>query len=129
MCSTFACKSKRMKEYILLFRLDILTKEAQPTQAQIKDYMQQWTQWLDSISEKGQLAAGGNHLQYSGKVVRASGAISDLPYVADRESVAGYILINAKNMDDAVSIARRCPILNGGDKNSVEIRETASPGA
>jgi hypothetical protein len=118
-----------MKEYVLLFRLDILTQEAQPTEAQIKAYMQQWTQWIDSISEKkGQLVAGGNHLQYSGKVIRGGGATSELPYAANQESVAGYIVIKAKNMNDAVSIAQRCPILAGGDKNSVEIRKTASPG-
>lgn len=116
-----------MKEYILIFRLDILNKEAQPTEVQMKEYMQQWMEWLNEISEKGQLAQGGNHLQYSGKVIRPGKQISDIPYVANSESIAGYIIIFAKDMDDAISIAEKCPILNGGDKNSVEIRETAAP--
>jgi hypothetical protein len=70
------------------------------------------------MSEKGQLAAGGNHLQWSSKVIRPGGVVADTPYVANRESVAGYILITARDMNAAIQIAKKCPILNGGDKNS-----------
>lgn len=115
-----------MKKYMLLFRLDILTKEAQPTGKEMNVYMQQWMQWLNEISEKGQLAEGGNHLQYSGKVLKPNNVIIDTPYVANSESVAGYILILAKDMKDAMLLAKKCPILNGSDKNSVEIRGLAA---
>ncbi len=115
-----------MKTYMLIFRLDILSKEAQPDQKQMETYMQQWMQWMSGIEEKGLLAEGGNHLQYSGKVLRPGKVVQDLPYAANAESIAGYILIHANNMDEAVGIAEKCPILNGSDKNSVEIRETAS---
>lgn len=118
-------KSKTMKKYILIFRLDILTKEAQPNDKEMKTYMQQWIAWLDEISEKGQLAEGGNHLNYSGKVLKPGNVVIDTPYVSNLESVAGYILILAKNMNEAMSLAKKCPILNGSDKNSVEIREIA----
>ena len=87
--------------------------------------MQQWGEWIHEISEKGQLAEGGNHLQYSGKVLRPKSVVSDTPYVANSESIAGYILILAKDMEAAVLIAEKCPILNGGEQNSVEIREVA----
>ena len=124
--TTFApVKHIIMKEYMLIFRLDIVSREAQPTELQMTQYMQQWTQWVDNITAKGQLS-GGNHLQYSGKVIRPGGVVTDIPYVANLESVAGYILITAKSMDAAIDIAKRCPILNGGDKNSVEVRETAA---
>lgn len=116
-----------MKEYVFIIRLDILTKEAQPSEEQMHYFMQQWMEWLNGIAEKGQLANGGNHLQYSGKVIRPGKNISDLPYVANHESVAGYILVLAKDLDDAVSLAGKCPILNGSDKNSIEVRETAAP--
>jgi hypothetical protein len=115
-----------MKKYILIFRLDILTKEAQPTEEQMEIYLQQWTKWLDGISKTDQLAEGGNHLQYSGKVIKPGRVIVEQPYSANSESVTGYILVLAKNMDEAVRIAEKCPILNGGDRNSVEIRETAT---
>lgn len=116
-----------MKEYVLLFRMDILTKEAQPTKEQMEVYMQQWMQWISDIEKKGQLAHGGNHLNYSGKVIRANNVVTDEPYVSNKESVAGYIMIHAKDMDNALLIAKKCPILNG-EGTSVEVRETAKPG-
>src|SRR5690242_9556339 len=114
-----------MKQYMLLFRLDILTKESQLSQEEMNIYMKQWMDWINWISEKGQLAEGGNHLQYSGKVLRPGKVIQDLPYSSNKESVAGYILVQANDMKEAVKIAEKCPILNGGPQNSVEIRETA----
>jgi hypothetical protein len=115
-----------MKEYALIFRMDILSREAQPTPEQMKAYMQQWMNWINGISDKGQLVAGGNHFKYSGKVIRPKNKISDKPYVSNKESIAGYILITAKNMSGAMAIAKKCPILNGAG-TSVEVRETAAP--
>lgn len=117
-----------MKQYVLIFRLDISTPDQQPDKEQMEVFMKQWTDWLNWISEKAQLAAGGNHLSYSGKVIKPGNVVLDTPYTTDLESVAGYIVIKAKNMDDATRIAEKCPILNGSDRNSVEIRETATPG-
>jgi len=116
-----------MNEYILLFRMDITTAEAQPTAAQMQQYMQQWTSWITRISARGQLAAGGNHLSRSGAVVRPGSTVEHMPYTANRESVAGYIIILAADMNEALIIAGDCPILNGPG-NSVEVRQTATPG-
>jgi hypothetical protein len=116
-----------MKEYVLLFRMDITTKSAQPHEAQMNSYMVSWMQWINSISAKGKLANGGNHFSKEGKFLRPGNTIIDVPYVANKESVAGYIIIFAKDMDDAISIAQKCPILEG-EGTSVEIRETAAPG-
>lgn len=114
-----------MKEYILLFRMDITTEEAQPTEEQMSVYMQQWMKWINGIASKGQLAAGGNHLSKQGKVIKPNKEIIDSPYVADQLSVAGYILVFAKDIKGATAIASKCPILNG-ENTSVEIREIAS---
>lgn len=116
-----------MKEYVLLFRMDITTESAQPDAKQMQGYMASWMQWIDGIAAKGQLAEGGHHFSRSGKLLRPKNKIDDGPYAANKESVAGYIIIRAKSMKDAVSIARECPILEG-EGTSVEVRETAVPG-
>jgi hypothetical protein len=116
-----------MKEYAFIFRMDITTREAQPSEEQMKVYMTQWMDWINSISDQGYLADGGNHFSSSaGKVIRPKNVVYDGPYTVNKESVAGYILIHAKNIDDAVAIAKKCPILNG-EGTSVEVRETATP--
>ncbi|HSH64494.1 MAG TPA: YciI family protein [Bacteroidia bacterium] len=114
-----------MKEYVLIFRMDILTEAAQPGEEQASIYMQQWMQWLNDISARGQLASGGNHLSRNGTVLRKNSRV-DRPYTENNESVAGYILVLAKNKKDALAIAEKCPILQG-DGTSVEIRETDNP--
>ena len=116
-----------MKEYVLLFRMDITTESAQPGTEQMQDYMRSWMQWIDGIASKGQLCEGGHHFSRTGKVVISSIETIDGPYVACKESVAGYIIVLANDMDDVLSIAQRCPILSG-EGTSVEIRETAIPG-
>lgn len=115
-----------MKEFLLIFRMDITTKDAQPTPAQMQVYMTQWMEWINDISAQKRLADGGNHLLKSGKVLRSKGVINDEPYTVNKESVAGYIIVLAKNIDDAVRIASKCPILQG-EGTSVEVRETATP--
>ena len=116
-----------MKEFVLLFRMDIANEEAQPTKKQMEIYMQQWISCINEIADNDQLANGGNHLSRQGRVLKPNNEVVETPHIADNNSIAGYIIILAKNLDEATKIAKRCPILNG-QNTSVEIRETATPG-
>ncbi len=116
-----------MNEFVLIFRMDITSREARPSPGQMKLYMAQWMEWINDISGQGQLADGGNHLSENGKVLRPGNVVTDGPYTVNEESVAGYIIILAENINDAVRIAKRCPILQG-EGTSVEVREVAVPG-
>jgi len=115
-----------MKDYVLMFRMDITTAQVQPRPEQMKLYMDQWMTWVNGIASSGRLADGGNHFSREGKVLKPHNTLTDGPYTAGRESVAGYLIILAKDMNEAVSIAENCPIL-AGEGTSVEIRETAGP--
>jgi hypothetical protein len=116
-----------MKIFVLIFRMDITTEELQPSWEQLKVYMAQWAKWINDISAKGQLATGGNHLSRSGRVLRPKNMTTNGPYKVNGESVAGYIIDLAKDIEDAVRIAEKCPILRGTG-TSVEVRETENPG-
>lgn len=116
-----------MKEFVLLFRMDITNREAQPTKMQMEVYMKQWMEWINQISRDNQLAPGGNHLSQQGRVLMPNNQMVESPHICDNNSVAGYIIILAENLDEATRIAQKCPILNG-QNTSVEIRETAMPG-
>ena len=116
-----------MKEFVLLFRMDITNKEAQPTKKQMDIYMQQWMSWINEIADSDQLVDGGNHFSRQGRVLKPNNVIFETPYISESNSVAGYIIVLAKNIDEATKIAKKCPILSG-QNTSVEIRETATPG-
>jgi hypothetical protein len=116
-----------MKEFILLFRMDITTKEAQPSKEQMADYMKSWMQCINELADQNQLAGGGNHLSPQGRVLKPNNERIESPYISEKNSVAGYIIVLAQNLDEATNIAIKCPIL-AGENTSVEIREVASPG-
>jgi hypothetical protein len=109
-----------MEEYIILMRLDLITREAQPSPEQLQLYMQQYQQWVDGLVAAGKFA-GGKGLSTEGKVVKFGRVVTDGPFVEVKESVAGFIVIRAANFAEATAIGSECPILNG-EGNSVEIR-------
>jgi len=113
---------KIMNEFVLIFRMDITTKEAQPTPEQMEIYLEQWEKWINDIAIQNKLAEGGHHLSIEGRVLRPNNVITDGPYTEKRESIAGYIIIKATNFNEAVNIAKGCPILQGKG-TSVEVRK------
>lgn len=115
-----------MNTYALIFRMDILNPETQPTPEQMRGYMESWTRWTGSIEALGRLE-GGNHFAPRGWVLRPGGIRQEQPYAAGAESVAGYLLVRAVDDADALRIAKDCPILQG-EGTSVEVRETGVPG-
>jgi len=113
-----------MNEFVLLFRLDILTKDAQPSPEQLQVYMKQYHDWVGGIAAQNKFI-GGKGLSTEGKVLKSNNVMTDGPYAEIKESIAGYIMIKAKDFEEAVSLAKDCPILNG-EGNTVEVRKVVT---
>lgn len=109
-----------MDEFVLLFRMDITTREAQPSPEQLQVYMKQYRDWVGGIAAENKFS-GGTGLSTEGKVLKPNNVVTDGPYAEIKESIAGYIIIRATDWDDAVSLAKDCPMLQG-EGNSVEVR-------
>ncbi len=109
-----------MNEFILLFRLDLITKEKQPSPEQMQVYMKQYQDWVGGIAAQNRFV-GGKGLSTEGKVLKYNNVITDGPFAEIKESIAGFIIIKAKDLEEAVSLSKDCPMLNG-DGNSVEVR-------
>ena len=113
-----------MKEFILLFRMDIAAVEAGTTPEQMELYMKDWNAWIGGIASQNKLV-GVNHLSSTGKLLKPGTDAIEGPHRVNRESVAGYIIITADDLEEAVTIAAACPILLG-EATSVEVREIAA---
>lgn len=113
-----------MDEYLIIMRLDLITREAQPSPEQMQAYMKQYHDWVGSIAAQNKFV-GGKGLSTEGKVIRPGSSITDGPFAEIKESVAGYIIIRAKDFDEATGFAKNCPILMGAG-NSVEVRKVVS---
>jgi hypothetical protein len=106
-------------EYMLLFRgtdwdRGLSTEE-------IQNVMSRWIAWFDRLTEQGK-ARAGQPLTDQGKVIsgKKGQTILDGPFAESKETVAGYILLQVDNLDEAVEIAKECPGLDYG--LSVEVR-------
>jgi len=63
----------------------------------------------------------GHPLEAGGKVVRGTQkSVTDGPYAEAKDIVGGYILVEARDLAQAVEISKGCPILEAG--GSVEVR-------
>jgi hypothetical protein len=111
-----------MDEYMLIFRHEDGKKIASPEQIQI--WMKQTMDWIGSISAKGKFV-GGNGLPFEdSKVVWSHDVVTDGPFGEIKETIGGYIMVKADSVDEAVSFAKGCPVLQG-EGNSVEVRKIA----
>jgi hypothetical protein len=113
-----------MDEFIILMRLDLITKDAQPSPEQLQEYMKMYHDWVGSIAAQNKFV-GGKGLSTEGKVIKGNNVITDGPFAEIKESIAGYIVIRAKDFDEAANFAKACPILQG-QGNSVEVRKIVS---
>jgi hypothetical protein len=109
-----------MDEFILLFRLDLITKEAQPSPEQLQVYMKQYHDWVGGIAAQGKFV-GGKDLSTEGRVLKHGNLVTDGPFAEIKESIAGFIIVKARDFDEAVSLSRACPMLNG-EGNGVGVR-------
>jgi hypothetical protein len=56
-----------------------------------------------------QLTDGGNHFSRQGRVLKPNSEVVETPHISDNNSIAGYIIVLAKNLDEATAIAKKCP--------------------
>jgi hypothetical protein len=87
---------------------------------------QQWadigrahTRFAEQIGELGAKMIGGNGLEPVATATSIRGdVVTDGPFVETKESLGGYYLIEAADLDQALAVARLCPTRQGG----VEVR-------
>jgi hypothetical protein len=113
-----------MKDFLYIFRDTLQNTEAymKLSPAEIEADMQRWNAWMTGLAESGNLGTG-QPLLPEGKVVKGpSKKITDGPYVEGKDIVGGYMLIKAKDLQQATELSKGCPALlsPGG---TVEVRE------
>ena len=113
-----------MKEFILLFRASY-QDIAMVSKEETRERNNRWTDWIDDLIDQNHLAEGGNHLFPEGRILRGNVEISVESLPENKESILGYILILASSLDEAVELAKGCPIL-AGKGTSVEVREISN---
>lgn len=113
-----------MNEFLLLFRRDFTSKEAQPSPQDLQASIKSWQDWFGSIAAQDKLARPLQRWDGDGVVVKPNKVVTNGPFVEIKESIGGLIIIRANDYEEAAEIAKGCPILELG--GNVEIRMASS---
>jgi hypothetical protein len=116
-------------KYILLIHRD--EKDwSKLSESEQEEVLGAYAQFFQQIKSSGHyLASDRLHPTSSARSVRVRNGkrlVTDGPFVETREQLGGYILIDAKDFDEAIGIAARVPTAQWG---TVEVRPVmANPG-
>lgn len=100
-----------MANYLLVFHGGSMP-ESQEEGAKV---MQAWTDWFGVLGDK--LVDAGNPVSQV-RTIASNGSVSN----GGTNPSTGYSVIKADSLDEAVALAKGCPVLQGGA--SVEVAET-----
>jgi len=110
-----------MKEFMLLIRTEGDHLLALSPEEQQK-HLQQVTAYMGDLTQSGKLKSA-QPLEMDGAILSGSKSkIKDGPFNETKEVIAGYFLIQAKDLDDAIQIARKNPIFGLDDQSRIEVR-------
>jgi hypothetical protein len=88
----------------------------------MQDILTRYRKWVQQLKGSGAYVAS-ERLANDGRTLRKERdrlRVSDGPYVESKELVAGFYLVEARDYEHAVELARDCPVL---DRGILEIRQ------
>lgn len=105
---------ERMKEFIFLFRGG---KTTDATDAELLTHENAWDDWMIALEQREVLIDG---MPLKDDAVIVDGDSEKRGEETGDYSVTGYLILDAKDIDDAVSLTKGCPIFEFG--GSIEVR-------
>jgi hypothetical protein len=108
-----------MNEFLLVIHRDLKSKDASPSPEQMQAAIKPFQDWIGGIAAQNKLVGPPKRWDGDGRVIKQNTVING-PYAEIKESIGGLFLIRAEDYDDAVEIAKDCPILQWGA--TVEVR-------
>ena len=111
-----------MDEYALIMRHDDGLKVASPEQLQ--EWMQQTREWIGRISAQNKFVSGTGLPFADAKVVHSDHTVTNGPFGDIKETIGGFIIVQADSVEEAVEFAKGSPVLQG-QGNSMEVRKVS----
>ena len=106
-----------MEKFMLIFHGGI-KQDASPQDLQ--GNMDKWMSWVEKLQKDGKYVSG-EPLLPGGKLVNSKTAVTDGPYTEGKEVVAGFFVINANNIEEAVEECQYYPDFDHGGQ--VQVRQ------
>ncbi len=90
----------------------------QPSKEALAKNIKHWNEFMGGLVQNGQIVSGYKPSP-EGKTITSNGTKKGA-YYSNNESISSFIIIKAASMEDAQTIAKKCPILEFD--GSVEVR-------
>ncbi len=97
------------KEFMLLFRYEP-NNDYQPTEAEMGEMHQQWGAFIGNIAIQEKLVST-YQLGFEGKQVFADKSTCDSIHMSSNQIIGGNMVVRTNTMDEALEMAKHCPIL------------------
>ncbi len=109
-------------EYILLIYSSEADNKKRP-EAEARQIFQEYMSFTEDLTKSGR-SKGGNPLEPATtattvRVCNGKTTVTDGPFAETKEQLGGYYIVEAKDLDEAISIAARIP---GSKHGSIEVR-------
>ena len=110
-----------MSQFMLFIRNGEELNELSPEQ--IHQAIQRFSNWAKKLREQGKLIAAEKLKDNEGMLLRTRNGqiVVDGPFAETKETIGGYFIVEAGNLDQAIEITKECPALSNG--GIVELRE------
>ena len=108
-----------MEKFLLIIRED-LNKLRKWSEEERYNGIREMDVWVRTLVQKGNYISG-DALHIKGSYVSKDHVLSDGPFIEAKEGISGTIVIGAKDLQDAVSIAQTCPQVQSGNM-VIEVR-------
>lgn len=113
--------SSGQSPYLLLIRNATWYKGLPPEE--IQRVLHRFTVWVEQLLDEGRIKVA-HPLTQEGKIVAGRTLITDAPLAESKEAIAGYLIIQADSLQEAVEIAQDAPCLDYGQ--TLEVRAIAT---
>ena len=109
-----------MKDFALVFRNEA-GSETRISPETFAALQTDWQKWVGGIAAQGKLTSPGSRLGLNGRVIKPGSIVDNGLHAEIKETVRGFHVVKADSIEEAIEIAKGCPILTVG--GSVEVRD------
>ncbi|MBV4355859.1 YciI family protein [Pinibacter aurantiacus] len=103
-----------MNEFLIAIHRDLTSQHQAPSPEQMKDALKPYQEWIAGIAAEDRLVAPPKRWDLDGRVISSAKKVHEGPYAEGTISLGGLFLIKAKDYEEAVQIAKGCPIIKYG---------------
>lgn len=109
-----------MNEFLIAIHRDLTSKNPNPSPEQMKAALKPYQDWIAGIAGQNKLVGTPKRWDVDGRFVKKGSSVNNGPYSENNVSIGGLFLIKAADYDEAIEIAKGCPIIQFGA--TVEVR-------